>query len=63
MNKNYPIFEKWSKTLNWILDTIEKFPKSVRFSFSTRIANMTFDILECIIEAIYTKKREPLLSS
>lgn len=61
MKKQYPLFEKWSKTLDWILDIIEKFPKSVRFSLSSRIANISLDVLEKIIEAIYTQKRVHIL--
>ena len=57
MKGEYPIFEKWSKVLDWILDTVEKFPKNVRFTLSGRIANIALDILEKIIEAIYTRNR------
>lgn len=55
--EDYPVFEKWSKILDWILDTVEKFPKSARFSLASRIANIALDVMEKIIEAIYTKKR------
>ncbi len=61
MTEKYPLFEKWSSTLDWILDTVEKFPKSVRFTLSSRIANISLDILERIIEAIYRKKRLHIL--
>ena len=61
MNKEYPIFIKWYKTLDLILDKCEKYPKSVRFTFSSRIANISLDTLEQIIEVIYSKNRIPLL--
>jgi hypothetical protein len=61
MKEDYPIFVKWFETTDWILNAVEKFPKSVRFSISTRISNITLDILEHIIEAIYTKDRRHIL--
>tara|TARA_B100001971_G_C17968067_1_gene420893 strand:+ start:345 stop:680 length:336 start_codon:yes stop_codon:yes gene_type:complete len=61
MKENYPIFVKWIDTLDWILDRTEKFPKSVRFTFSSRIAQHSLDVLEGIVEAIYTKDRKHVL--
>jgi len=61
MNQDYPLFEKWSHILDWILNTVEKFPKSARFSLASRIANIALDVLEKIIEAIYRKKRLHIL--
>ena len=61
MKEDYPVFVKWSDATDWILDTVEKFPKSVRFTISTRISNITLDIMEGIIEAIYTKDRSYIL--
>ncbi len=55
--EDYPVFEKWTKILDWILDTVEKFPKSARFSLASRIANIALDVMEKIIEAIYIKNR------
>jgi len=56
-NEDYPLFMHWYKTLDWILDRTEKMPKSVRFSISTRIASTGIDIIENIIETIYTKDK------
>ncbi|MBU4184727.1 MAG: diversity-generating retroelement protein Avd [Desulfobacteraceae bacterium] len=61
MKEDFPIFVKWFDTTDWILDTVEKFPKSVRFTISGRMANMTLDVMEGIIEAIYTKDRSYIL--
>lgn len=61
MNEDYPAFRKWYTILDWILDKCEKYPKSVRFTFSNRIANTAMDVLESLIEAIYTKKRSHIL--
>ena len=63
MKQDFPIFVRWSDATDWILDTVEKFPKSVRFTISGRIGNMTLDVMEGIIEAIYTKDRSHILES
>jgi len=60
-NENYPVFKKWYEILNWIMDRCERFPKSVRFSFTSRILNFSLDIMELVIEAIYTKQRAYIL--
>lgn len=61
MKEDYPLFVKWFEASEWILEMIEKFPKSTRFTMSGRIANMTLDVMEGIIEAIYTKDRAHIL--
>ncbi|MFH1135464.1 MAG: diversity-generating retroelement protein Avd [Pseudomonadota bacterium] len=61
MKTDYPLFVKWIETTDWILDAVEKFPKAVRFSLSGRIANLALDIVEGIVEAIYTKERLDIL--
>ena len=63
MNEDYPVFRKGYMILDWILDKCEKFPKSVRFTFSNRISNVGLDILEKVIEAIYSKNRVNVLIS
>jgi len=57
MIDDYSAFRKWYEILNWIMDKAEKYPKSVRFSFTNRILNITIEILERLIEAIYTKEK------
>jgi hypothetical protein len=57
MKNNYPIFTKWMKILEYVMDRSEGFPKSVRYSFTNRILNYVNDILEMVIEVIYTKER------
>ena len=63
MNKNlqYPIYAQWIDTLDWILSTVEKYPRTVRFTIGSRITDYSLEILELIIEAIYTKERNTLL--
>jgi len=61
MKEDYPIFVQWLAATDWILDLLEKYPKSVRFTLTTRMANLTLDVMEGIIEAIYTKQRSYIL--
>ena len=60
-HETLPVFVRWSKFLNWLLDVTEKFPKRVRFTISSRIDNMALDILELIIEAAYTHRKADIL--
>jgi len=61
MNEDYPVFKKWCTLLDWILDRCEKYPKDVRFTFSSRIANLSLDVLEKTIEAIYNRDKAQIL--
>jgi four helix bundle protein len=60
-HKELPIFVRWYKFLGWLLDTTEKFPKRVRFTFSSRLDNLALDILEKITEAAYSKDKVNIL--
>ena len=57
-----PLFVHWEKTLRDILSRTEKFPKRVRFTFSSRIDNLALDVLENLVEARYTKDKLAVLS-
>ena len=61
MKEQYPIYVAWSETLDWILDRTERFPKAVRFSISSRIAILSLNVMELIVEAIYTRRRSEIL--
>jgi hypothetical protein len=61
MKEDYPLFVHWLSALDWILDTAERFPKSVRFSLAGRIADLSLDVMEGIVEAIYSKQRRHIL--
>lgn len=60
-HEDLPVFVRWYKFLGWLLDTTEKFPKRIRFTFSGRIDNLALDILEKIIAAAYTSDKAGLL--
>jgi hypothetical protein len=55
MDKTPPLFVKWVDFLKWLLNTTEKFPKKIRFTFTTRIDNMALNILEYIIVCRYDR--------
>ena len=63
MTDDYSAFRKWYETLNWIMDRTEKYPKDVRFSFTNRILSIAVEILERLIEAIYTREKVENLKS
>ena len=60
-HEDLPIFVRWYKFLGWLLDTTVKFPKRVRFTFSSRLDNLALDILEKLIEAAYSRNKIPIL--
>jgi len=61
MKENYPVFVLWMDALDWILHTVDRFPKSVRGTLSNRMVNLSLDIVEALVEAIYTKQRLHIL--
>lgn len=61
LRNDYPLFNHWFKTLMWFMDRTESMPKHVRFTLSQRIIQHSLDIMEGILEAIYTKERVPIL--
>jgi four helix bundle protein len=56
-SEELPVFVKWMDFLKWLLHTTEKFPKSVRFTFTSRITNLALDMVEDLTEARYTKHK------
>jgi len=53
-----PVVEKFKKLICWMLPKISKFPKDQRFLLADRIVLLMFDILEKLLEAVYTKKEQ-----
>lgn len=56
-----PLFVLWYEFSKWLLEKTEKFPKKVRFSFSNRIDNLALNIVEGLIEARYSTKKNDIL--
>jgi len=48
-----PLLVHWERTLSDLLDRTQKFPRSVRFTFTTRIDNLALDVMERLVEARY----------
>jgi hypothetical protein len=57
----YPIFDHWYKTCDWILQVCDRMPRHTRFTLSGRIAGFSLDITALLTEAVYSKTRLPLL--
>ena len=43
--------------LTWLMPTVEKFPRSQKFTIGDRIESLALDVLEALIEATYTRDR------
>ena len=59
--QDLPIFTAWMQFLDWLLPTTEKFPKRVRFTFADRIDTLALDIVEDLVEARYSRDKQPVL--
>lgn len=60
-NNQYPLFVSYYKTYTWILETMERMPRSIKFTLADRIIVISTVLLELIIETIYTKDKIELL--
>lgn len=61
MKNNYPLYVKWIDTVPWIMARTERFPKNLRYSLSQKIDNICLEILELIVQAIYSKRKREFL--
>ncbi len=59
--KNYPVFEHWYTTTDWLMQTCDRMPKNTRFTFSNRIINLALENIDLITQAIYTKQKRNYL--
>jgi len=57
MLDDYKIYRLWYDFTNWTIKKVDTFPKSVRYSVSSRIMDLTLTIMENIIRSIYNKDR------
>ena len=57
-----PALEAMYRFLLWLVPTVEKFPRSQKFLLGDRIQATALDVLERLIEAIYTRGRQPMLA-
>jgi len=61
MIKITPVVEKHYQLILWMLPKIANFPKDQRFLLADRIERILLDILEMLIEAVYSKNKRELL--
>ena len=61
MKKITPVVEKHYQLVLWMLPKIANFPKDQRFLLADRIERILLDILEMLIEAVYSKNKRELL--
>jgi len=61
MRKITPIVEKHYQLILWMLPKIANFPKDQRFLLADRIERVLLDILEMLIEAVYSKEKRGIL--
>ncbi|MGH6816054.1 MAG: diversity-generating retroelement protein Avd [Hyphomicrobiaceae bacterium] len=57
-----PAVEAHFQLLNWLMQTVERFPKSQKFLLGDRIQKTALDVLEYLIEATYTRDRRAHLA-
>lgn len=57
-----PALEKTYQFVLWLLPTVEKSPRSHKFSLGDRIQSAALDALEGLVEATYTRNRKPILN-
>ncbi len=60
-NNQYPLFASYYQTYMWVLNTIERTSRSIKFTLGDRIVIVSTEVLELIIEAIYNKNKKPIL--
>lgn len=61
MQKITPVVEKHYQLVLWMLPKIANFPKDQRFLLADRIEKILLDILEMLIEAVYSRNKKELL--
>ncbi len=57
MKEDYPLYIAWQAVMKEVIDLCAKYPKHVRFSVCDRLMALVLDVMESLIEAIYTKDK------
>jgi 23S rRNA-intervening sequence protein len=63
MAKEVDAITKLYDFILWIIPKLEKYPRSQKYILADRIQSLTLDILELLIEAAYSKKKDDALRS
>lgn len=61
MERTTPVVEKHYKLILWMLPKMAKFPKDQRFLLADRIERLLLDILEMLIESVYSRHKREIL--
>ena len=61
MSKEVDAITKLYDFLLWMIPKLEKFPRSQKFVLGDRIENLMLDILDLLIDAAYSRKKNELL--
>lgn len=56
-----PALERMQAFLRWLASTVERFPRSQKFTLGDRLLDAALDVLERIVEATYTRARSKSL--
>jgi len=56
-----PLLVFWEDFPGWLFPALEKLPKGVRFTFTTRMQGTALDILDGLVEARFRRERLPVL--
>ena len=57
-----PALESWYRFVLWLVPALERFPRRQKFLLGDRIQNAALDVLESLIEATWTRRRETHLA-
>ena len=63
MRKEVDAVTKLYDFLLWMIPKLDQFPRSQKFVLGDRIETLMLDILELLIEAAYSKHKQPMLKS
>ncbi len=61
MKNDYPLYVKWLDVSLWIMQRTERFPKNLRFSLAQKMDNLCLEILELIVQTIYSSNKREFL--
>ena len=57
-----PALEAHYRFLLWLVPAVDGFPRRQKFLLGDRIQRVALDVLESLVEATYTKRRDPHLA-
>lgn len=55
--RNYPLVEEAFQFTAWLTPLVEQLPRSHKFTIGDRVQTKALDLLDTLIEAIYTRDR------